>query len=86
MLMNYDISYSGKRSGIIRMWYLQHKLCPMFPFVHYTTRKGIINNATTMENQKDISVVKLNFHSASSSLVESAGHHGIMCCHLSIKQ
>ena len=47
--------------------------------------RGIINNATTTETQKDISVVKLNFRSAVSSPAKSAGCHVIMCCPLLIK-
>ena len=39
---------------------------PHVPFVLHTTHKGIINNATMMETQKDIGVVKLSFHSVSS--------------------
>ena len=50
---------------------------PHVPFVLHTTRKGIINNATAMETQKDIGVVKLNFHSVSSfSILITCGKHG----------
>ena len=50
---------------------------PHVPFVLHTTRKGIINNATATETQKDIGVVRLSFRSVSSfSILITCEKHG----------
>ena len=68
MLMNYDTKSLENDPDHKDVTPVMHSV-PHVPFVLHTTRKGAINNATTTETQKDITVVKLNFRSASSSPV-----------------
>ena len=54
---------------------------PFFGF-SYTTGKGINNNATTTETQKDISVVEIECPRQYFHQLQKAWE--AMCCHLSI--